>query len=213
MKSYFLFYFTLLVSLLALLSGCQIGQHWHVENYIVEGSGYSRVFKKHVEETKEYFVSGEKITFGIYPQKTAITHKSTYSYKTTGPYKIRVHFTPGYNGEDKTILIHEAKISSNLGNRYVIAEKEIFPINVVPEPYYHTPDIKRLKKKNLKYKISYNFLFNKGLDFKFLEKEIIHISFDVEVILNSISKRDKVELKLIPILDSGAKFRMPGDGV
>lgn len=213
MKLSYLVYSTIVISVFVLLSSCQIRQHWHVENYVVEGSGYSRIFKKHVKETKEYFVCGEKIRLGIYPQQTVITHKPTYSYKTTGPYKIRVHFTPGHNGENKKILIHEVKISSSLGNRYEIAEKGIFPITIVPEPYYHSKDVERLKKRNPKYKISYNFLFNNRLGFKFLEKEIIHISFDVEVILNSLSKRDKVELRLIPILDSGAEFRMPGDGV
>ncbi|HAK58840.1 MAG TPA: hypothetical protein DCO77_00430 [Nitrospiraceae bacterium] len=213
MKSYYLVCFAIVISLSILLSGCQNRQYWHVENYVVEGSGYFRIFKEPVKETKEYFVCGEKITLGIYPQETVITHKPTHSYKTTGPYKIRVHFTPGHNGENKKILIHEVKISSSLGNRHVIAEKSIFPITIVPEPFYHSSDVEKLKKRNPKYKISYNFLFNNRLGFKFLEKEIIHISFDVEVILNSISKRDEVWLRLIPILDSGAEFRMPGDGV
>jgi hypothetical protein len=136
MKFSIWFYFAVFISILCVFGGCQIRQHWHVENYIVEGSGYFRIAKKPVKETKEYFVCGEKIRLGIYPQQTIITHKPTYSYKKTGPYKIRISFTPGYNDESKKILIHDVKRSSNLGNGYNIAEQERFPINLVPEPYW-----------------------------------------------------------------------------
>jgi hypothetical protein len=186
------------------LAGCK---KWHVEKYILEGDGYSLVYEYGKEPEKHYYVAGEEIRLGIYPQTTEYLSKGIiFSYKTTGPYKIRVHFSPGHHGEDKKILIHSVELRSNLGSHHFLEEAEKFPITVGTEPFYHTTDIEGLKKRNLKYKTSYNHLFEKAAPFDFSKGEEIEAVFNVEVIKGMRSMRESVTLKIVPHLDEGYKI-------
>jgi len=72
-----------------------------------------------------------------------------------------------------------------------------------------------MEKKGLpeEYKTGYSVSIDGEFPFNFKDKEILKISLDVEVIRNSEAARQTIDLKLIPVVDSGSRIVVPGDGV
>lgn len=182
-------------------------EKWHVEQYVLEGGGYFLTNKKAVIAKKKYIIADEDVSLVALPQKfhTEIENWIIHSTKTTGPYKIRIMFSPGYRHIVKKIIIHNITIESSINRNYDISSIQKLPIEVESLPYSNS-----LHEED---KISYYHTLIGEYDFMFNEKEEITLLIDIEVFKDKFQKREKKALKMVPLLDKGTTLRIAGDDV
>ncbi len=185
-----------------------ITMKWRHEEYILEGAGYSFMLRN-VESEKEHKVAGEKINLSVLPQGDP--DPGNYDYQqSTGPYKLSVSFEKGVYGDGKKIIIHDVKVQSEKGKLFELTDQ--FPKVIEPESYYTEFTSKGYKPKELiigETEVYYRYLFDTLFNFNFKNREKILVNLDIEVIRKGNSEREKISLRLIPILDRGRTIMFP----